>query len=83
VASSTKYFNPFDRRVLGVVDFFESEIEIENIEGELVIFPSFIEHCSTPTLENLERITIAFDILKEAPVDRFQNSFGQRVIDKF
>lgn len=83
VASSTKYFNPIDRRIPGVVDFFKSEIEIENIEGELVIFPSFIEHCSTPTLENLERITIAFDILKEAPVDRFHNSFGQRVIDKF
>lgn len=83
VESSTKYFIPMDRRIPGVEDFFETEIEIKNIEGSLVIFPSFIEHCSTPTLENLERITIAFDILKEAPIDRFHNSFGQKVIDRF
>ena len=83
VESSTKYFIPLDRRIPGVEDFFETEIEIKNIEGGLVIFPSFIEHCSTPTLENLERITVAFDILKEAPIDRFHNSFGQKVIDRF
>lgn len=82
VASSTKYFLPIDRRIPGVEDFYETEIEVENIEGGLVIFPSFIEHCSTPTLDNMERITIAFDILKEAPIDRFHNSFGHQVIDK-
>ena len=83
VESSTKYFLPMDRRIPGVEDFFETEIEVKNTEGGLVIFPSFIEHCSTPTLDNLERITLAFDILKEAPIDRFHNSFGERVIDKF
>lgn len=83
ISSSTKYFLPIERRIPGVEDFFETEIEVENEEGGLVIFPSFIEHCSTPSLENIDRITIAFDVLKEAPVDRFHNNFNQRVISKF
>jgi hypothetical protein len=83
IASSTKYFSPIERRIPGVEDFYETEIEVENVEGGLVLFPSFIEHCSTPTLENTDRITIAFDVLKESPVDRFHNSFNQRVISKF
>lgn len=82
-ASSTRYLLPLDRRIPGVEDFFETEIDIENIEGGLVIFPSFVEHCSTPTLDGLERMTIAFDVLKEAPQDRFHNAFGHKVIDKF
>ena len=83
VASSTRYFLPLDRRIPGVEDFYETEIEVKNMEGGLVIFPSFIEHCSTPTLKKLERMTIAFDVLKEAPIDRFHNGFGHKVIDKF
>lgn len=83
ISSSTKYFLPIERRIPGVEDFYETEIEVDNVEGGLIIFPSFIEHCSTPTLENVDRITIAFDVLKEAPVDRFHNSFNQRVISKF
>ena len=83
VASSTRYFLPLDRRIPGVEDFYETEIEVKNIEGGLVIFPSFIEHCSTPTLKKLERITVAFDVLKEAPIDRFHNGFGFKVIDPF
>jgi hypothetical protein len=83
VASSTRYFLPLDRRIPGVEDFYETEIEVKNVEGGLVIFPSFIEHCSTPTLKKLERITVAFDVLKEAPIDRFHNGFGFKVIDTF
>jgi len=83
MASSTKYFLPLDRRIPGVEDFYEREIEVKNIEGGLVIFPSFIEHSSTPTLKKIERITVAFDVLKEAPIDRYHNGFGYKVIDTF
>jgi hypothetical protein len=83
VASSTRYFLPLDRRIPGVEDFYETEIEVKNVEGGLVIFPSFIEHCSTPTLKKLERMTVAFDVLKEAPIDRYHNGFGFKVVDKF
>ncbi|MFM7684117.1 MAG: putative 2OG-Fe(II) oxygenase [Bacteroidota bacterium] len=83
VASSTCYFLPLDRRIPGVEDFYETEIEVKNVEGGLVIFPSFIEHCSTPTLKKLERMTVAFDVLKEAPIDRYHNGFGFKVVDKF
>jgi hypothetical protein len=83
VSSSTKYFLPLDRRIPGVENFYETDFTVENVEGGVVLFPSFIEHCSTPTLENLDRMTIAFDILLEPPVDRFHNSFGHKVISKY
>jgi hypothetical protein len=83
IASTTRYFLPLDRRIPGVEDFYETEIDIQNREGGLVIFPSFVEHCSTPTLDGLERMTIAFDVLKEAPKDRYHNAFGYKVIDEF
>lgn len=83
VSSSTKYFLPLDRRIPGVENFYETDFTVENVEGGLVLFPSFIEHCSTPTLENLDRMTVAFDILMEPPIDRFHNTFGHKVISKY
>lgn len=83
ISSSTKYFLPLDRRIPGVENFYETDFTVENVEGGLVLFPSFIEHCSTPTLENLDRMTIAFDILMEPPIDRLHNNFGYKVISKY
>ena len=78
--TSTIYHLPIDTRIPGVEDFCESKVEITNIEGGLVIFPSFIEHNSTPTVTNEERITIAFDILYPPPEDKFHNNFGEKAI---
>lgn len=80
--SFTRFYAPLDDRIPGVVDFMESQIDIESIEGTLVLFPSFIEHSTTPTSDGSPRITIAFDILKESPKDRFHNSYGYSVINK-
>jgi hypothetical protein len=81
--TSTVYHLPLDTRIPGVEDFFETKIEIKNTEGGLVIFPSFIEHNSTPTIKNEERITIAFDILFTPPKDKFHNNFDKKVISVF
>ena len=81
--TSTIYHLPLDTRIPGVEDFCESKIEIINKEGGLVIFPSFIEHNSTPTIKNEERITIAFDILFTPPKDMFHNNFGEIAISIF
>ena len=81
--SSTIYHLPLDTRIPGVEDFCETKIEINNIEGGLVLFPSFIEHNSTPTQNNEERITIAFDILYTPPLDKFHNNFNEKVVSIF
>jgi hypothetical protein len=39
--------------------------EIANVNGELILFPSFITHWSSPNLSVNPRITIAFDIITE------------------
>jgi hypothetical protein len=83
IASSTRYYLPFDRRIPGVEDFYETELEIKNVEGGLIIFPSFIEHSTTPSPKKFERITVAFDVLREPPIDRFHNGFGFKVIAEF
>ena len=81
--SSTIYHLPLDIRIPGVEDFCQTNIEIQNVEGGLVLFPSFIEHNSTPTKKNEDRITIAFDILFTPPVDKFHNNFNEKVISIF
>ena len=81
--TATIYHLPLDTRIPGVEDFCESKIEITNREGGLVIFPSFIEHNSTPTIKDEERITIAFDILFTPPKDKFHNNFGEIAISIF
>ena len=83
VASNTRYFLPLDERIPDVEDFCETEIEIKNVERGLVIFPYSGEHCSTLIQKKLERMSVAFDVLKEVLIDRFHNGFGIKVVDKF
>lgn len=78
--TATIYHLPLDTRIPGEEDFCESKVEIINKEGGLVIFPSFIEHNSTPTIKNEEQITIAFDILFTPPKDKFHNNFEEIAI---
>ena len=48
--------------------------EIPNINGELILFPSFITHWTSPNLSDNPRITIAFDIITEEVYNMINNN---------
>jgi hypothetical protein len=48
--------------------------EIPNINGELVLFPSFMTHWTSPNLSVNPRITIAFDIITEEVYNMIDNT---------
>ena len=56
--SSTIYNNPY--RSISDDGFY-----IKNNENQMTLFPSWLPHSTTKHMENVERITIAFDIVPE------------------
>jgi hypothetical protein len=48
--------------------------EIPNVDGELILFPSFVTHWTSPNLSDKPRITIAFDIITEEVYNMIENT---------
>lgn len=55
IGTSTHYIQPFT----------ESLWSSENIQNKITVFPSYVKHYTDTVRSNVERITIAFDIITE------------------
>jgi hypothetical protein len=64
--TATMFANPF----LGRTQF----IPVPNNNGEMLLFPSFVVHCTTENKSDTPRYTIAFDIITEHVYNIIQNT---------
>lgn len=76
--TATVYRCPLDTRIVGVEDFLEVERTVRSREGKMVIFPSFIEHQTTPVQGDTCRISVAFDVTFQPPPP-LHNGMGRKV----
>jgi hypothetical protein len=60
--------------------FKDRVIDIPNITGELIMFPSFVTHGSSENKSETPRITIAFDIITEE-VYNMVDSYNYRLLE--
>ena len=65
IDSSTKYVPPYKTDNV--------DIEIENVSGEMTLFPTCLPHYTTVTKSDEPRITIAFDIIPIQGVTPYDN----------
>ena len=58
IHSPTQFVSPFNHPITGEVMHYEPDVE----EGDLILFPSFIHHYTTPNQTDVERIVLSFNL---------------------
>ena len=69
VDTKTYYASPFDMRM---------RIGIENQEGEMVFFPSYVMHWTDKNTSETPRLSLAFDIITEEVYNMIDNKSNYR-----
>ena len=58
IHSPTQFVSPFNHPITGEVMHYQPDVE----EGDLILFPSFIHHYTTPNQSDTERIVLSFNL---------------------
>ena len=58
IHSPTQFVSPFNNPITGEVIHYEPDVE----EGDLILFPSFIHHYTTPNQSDTERVVLSFNL---------------------